>query len=79
MSAGEVESVTIRDPDNLADNSDDLNPIGSISYEYRIGKYEISKQMVNTANTQSTPDGDRRHAAEQWYAALDGTRRQSVK
>lgn len=54
----EIEFVTIGDPDNLADTTGDPNPAGAVPYTYRIGKYEISEQMINKANAQSAADGD---------------------
>ena len=45
----EIEFVTIGDPGNTAD--DDPNPSGAVDYVYRMGKYEISEQMIEKANT----------------------------
>ena len=49
----EIEFVTIGDPGNLADTTGIPNPAGSVDYVYRIGKYEISREMVDKA----TADG----------------------
>ena len=46
----EIEFVTIGDPGNVADTTGIPNPAGSVSYTYRIGKYEISEQMVEKVN-----------------------------
>jgi formylglycine-generating enzyme required for sulfatase activity len=46
----EVEFVTIGDPGNVADTAGDPNPAGSVPYVYRIGKYEISEEMIDKAN-----------------------------
>jgi sulfatase modifying factor 1 len=48
--AFEIDFVTIGDPGNVADTTGDPNPAGSVPYTYRIGKYEISEQMVEKAN-----------------------------
>lgn len=45
-----VEFVTIGDPGNPADTTGAPNPVGSVSYVYRIGKYEISRSMIQKAN-----------------------------
>lgn len=54
----DIDFVTIGDPGNVADTTGDPNPAGAVAYEYRIGKYEISEQMINKANAQSTLEGD---------------------
>jgi formylglycine-generating enzyme len=46
----EIEFVTIGNPGNAADTTGDPNPAGSVPYTYRIGKYEISEQMIDKAN-----------------------------
>lgn len=46
----EVEFVTIGDPANAADTTGDPNPAGSVLYDYRMGKYEISRAMIEKAN-----------------------------
>jgi hypothetical protein len=46
----EIEFVAIGDPGNAPDTSDP-DPVGSVSYDYRIGKFEISEQMIDKANT----------------------------
>lgn len=47
----DIEFVTIGNPGNPPDTTGTPNPAGSVPYEYRIGKYEISQQMVRKANT----------------------------
>lgn len=47
----EIEFVTIGDPGNAPDTTGSPNPAGSVATKYRIGKYEISEQMINVANT----------------------------
>lgn len=49
--AFDIEFVTIGDPGNPADTTGDPNPAGSVAYSYRIGKYEISEQMIDKANS----------------------------
>jgi hypothetical protein len=44
-----IEFVTIGSPGNPPDASGNRNPAGAIPHFYRIGKYEISEQMVNNA------------------------------
>jgi sulfatase modifying factor 1 len=46
----EIEFVTIGNPGNITDTAGDPNPAGSVPYTYRIGKFEISEQMVEKAN-----------------------------
>ena len=46
----EIEFVTIGDPGNPADTAGKPNPAGSVDYVYRIGKYEISRNMIEMAN-----------------------------
>jgi formylglycine-generating enzyme required for sulfatase activity len=45
-----VDFVTIGNPGNPADATSDPNPAGSVPYVYRIGKYEISREMIEKAN-----------------------------
>jgi hypothetical protein len=45
-----IEFVTVGDPGNPADTTGDPSPAGSVPYTYRIGKYEISEQMIEKAN-----------------------------
>jgi len=50
VNAFEIEFVTIGDPSNAADTSGEPNPAGSVAYEFRMGKFEISEQMIDKAN-----------------------------
>jgi hypothetical protein len=52
----EIEFVTIGDPGNTADTAGIPNPAGSVTYTYRIGKYEVSTDMVNKANVAGALD-----------------------
>jgi len=45
----QIDFVTIGDPGNPPDANP--NPAGAVSYEYRIGTYEISEQMIDKANS----------------------------
>jgi hypothetical protein len=46
----DIEFVTIGNPGNAADTTGDPNPAGKVDYVYRIGKFEISEQMIDKAN-----------------------------
>ncbi|MCI0333040.1 MAG: SUMF1/EgtB/PvdO family nonheme iron enzyme, partial [Planctomycetes bacterium] len=48
----DIEFVTIGNPSNAADTTGDPNPTGSVAELYRIGKYEISEDMINKANAE---------------------------
>ena len=45
-----IDFVRIGNAGNAADTSGNPNPAGSVSYTYNIGKYEISRDMINKAN-----------------------------
>jgi formylglycine-generating enzyme required for sulfatase activity len=47
----EIEFVTIGNPGNPPDTTDRPVTDGAVPYIYRIGKYEISEQMIDKANT----------------------------
>lgn len=46
----EVEFVPIGGSGNLPDTSGSPSPIGSVTYSYRMGKFEISEEMIRKAN-----------------------------
>ena len=46
----EIEFVTIGNPGNPPDITGKPKSAGSVPYAYRIGKYEISEQMIDKAN-----------------------------
>jgi hypothetical protein len=50
-----IDFVTIGSPGNPPDANP--NPAGAVPYEYRIGKYEISEQMIDKANAESALAG----------------------
>jgi formylglycine-generating enzyme required for sulfatase activity len=45
-----IEFVTVGDPGNAADTAGSPVAAGSVPYTYRIGKYEISEEMIDKAN-----------------------------
>jgi len=51
-----IRFVRVDQPGNAPDENP--NPAGAVPYRYRIGKYEISEQMIDKANAQSAADGD---------------------
>jgi hypothetical protein len=46
-----IEFVHIGSPGNAADTTGRPNPAGAVSYEYYMGKYEISRDMILKYNT----------------------------
>jgi hypothetical protein len=54
--AFDIEFVTIGNPGNPADTTGIPNPAGSVDYAFRIGKFEISEDVINKANAQSVID-----------------------
>ena len=46
-----IEFVNIGNPGNAADTTGNPNPAGSVAYSYRMGKFDISEQMIEKANT----------------------------
>jgi sulfatase modifying factor 1 len=70
----EIEFVTIGNPANPPDANP--NPAGAVPYSYRIGKYEISEQMVDRANalgglgiTKDSRGPDKPATSVTWYEA----------
>lgn len=47
-----IDFVTIGNPGNPADTTGKPNPAGSVDYIYRMGKYEISRDMINKASAE---------------------------
>jgi formylglycine-generating enzyme len=45
-----IDFVTIGNPANAADTAGSPNPAGSVPYVYRMGTYEISRDMITKAN-----------------------------
>jgi formylglycine-generating enzyme len=46
-----IDFVTIGNPGNAADTTGNPNPAGKVLYAFRVGKFEISEQMIDKANT----------------------------
>jgi hypothetical protein len=46
-----IDFVRIGNPGNAADTTGSPNPAGSVAYNYNIGKYEISRDMIDKANS----------------------------
>ena len=46
-----IEFVEIGNPGNSADTTGSPNPAGAVNYIYNIGKYEVSREMIDKANT----------------------------
>jgi hypothetical protein len=72
----EIEFVKIGSPGNPADTTGNPNPAGSVPYVYRIGKYEISEQMIDKANalgnlgiTKDTRGPDKPATSVSWFEA----------
>ncbi|MEX0611802.1 MAG: SUMF1/EgtB/PvdO family nonheme iron enzyme [Pirellulales bacterium] len=70
----EIEFVKIGSPGNPPDANP--NPAGAVPYRYRIGKYEISEQMIDKANalgglgiTKDTRGPDKPATSVTWYEA----------
>jgi formylglycine-generating enzyme len=74
--AFQVDFVTIGNPGNPADTTGSPNPAGSVPYAYRIGKFEISEQMIDKANTlgglgitKDTRGADKPATSVSWFEA----------
>ena len=72
----QIDFVTIGDAGNAADTTGNPNPAGAVSYEYRIGRYEISEQMIDKANalgglgiTKDSRGPDKPATSISWYEA----------
>lgn len=46
----QMEFVTIGNPGNLPDTTGKPNPVGSVGYDYGIGKFEVSEGMITKYN-----------------------------
>ncbi len=71
-----INFVTIGSPGNPADTTGSPNPAGSVPYVYRIGKYEISEQMIDNANaigglgiTKDVRGPDKPATSVSWFEA----------
>jgi hypothetical protein len=71
----DIEFARISNPGNVPDTTGDPNPAGSVPYRYRIGKYEISEDMIDKANALGalgiTHDhrGTNKPATVNWFEA----------
>ena len=69
-----IDFVSIGNPGNPPDANP--NPAGAVAYPYRIGKYEVSEQMIDKANvlgglgiTKDTRGPDYPATSVTWYEA----------
>jgi Sulfatase-modifying factor enzyme 1 len=76
--AFDIEFVTIGDLGNPADTTGNPNPAGSVPYRYRIGKFEISEEMIDKATALAdldiTHDGrgaDKPATSITWFEAAE--------
>jgi formylglycine-generating enzyme len=72
----EMAFVTIGNPGNVADTTGSPNPAGSVPYTYRIGKFEISEDMIDKANalgglgiTKDSRAPDKPATSVSWFEA----------
>ena len=72
----DIEFVSIGNPGNAADTTGNPNPAGSVPYTYRMGKFEISEQMIDKANalgglgiTKDTRGADKPATSMSWNEA----------
>jgi hypothetical protein len=72
----DIEFVGIGNPGNTADTTGNPNPAGSVPYSYRMGKFEISEQMIDKANalgglgiTKDTRGPDKPATSTSWNEA----------
>ena len=50
----DIEFVTIGSAGNAADTNGTPNPVGAVSYDYQIGKYEISRSIIEKFNASQS-------------------------
>jgi len=48
-----IDFVQIGNPNNSADTLGGPNPAGSVSYTFNLGKYEITREMIDKVNAAS--------------------------
>ncbi len=72
----DIEFVAIGNPGNAADATGNPNPAGSVADPYRMGKFEISEQMIDKANalgglgiTKDTRGADKPATTVNWNEA----------
>ena len=49
-----IDFVTIGNPNNAADETGIPSPAGSVAYTYNLGKYEVSRDMIDKANAEGS-------------------------
>jgi sulfatase modifying factor 1 len=49
-----MEFVTIGNPNNAADTTGNPNPASAVAYEYGIGKFEVSEDMITKFNASQS-------------------------
>lgn len=71
-----IDFVTIGNPGNADDTTGNPNPVGKVDSTYRIGKFEISEDMIDKANTlgslditESTRGPDKPATSVNWFEA----------
>ena len=71
-----MDFVTIGNPGNAADTRWSLGPVGSVAYTYNLGKYEVSRGMIDKANaegslgiTYQSSTADKPAMGISWYEA----------
>jgi Sulfatase-modifying factor enzyme 1 len=66
-----IDFVTIGNPGNAADTTGNPNPAGKVDYFYRMGKYEISDDMIAKANAEGGLGIDYYHFPGLDYLGVD--------
>jgi hypothetical protein len=66
-----MDFVTIGNPGNAADTTGYPNPVGSVAYNYNLGKYEVSRGMITKANSAGSL-GITMHDMDDWDWPLPG-------
>jgi formylglycine-generating enzyme required for sulfatase activity len=49
-----MDFITIGNPNNVADTTGSPNPVGSVAYTYNLGKYEVSRNQIDKANSDGS-------------------------
>ena len=72
----DIEFITIGNPGNADDTTGEPNPAGKVDETYRIGKFEVSEDMINKANTlgslgitKDTRGPDKPATSVSWFEA----------
>jgi sulfatase modifying factor 1 len=74
--AFDIQFVTVGNPGNAPDTTGDPNPVGAVQTSFRIGKFEVSEQMIDKANavaglgiTKNTRGPDKPATSTSWFEA----------